>query len=118
MVKLIFKETGFEIDLSELEKLAAFKGKLFIPYENLIRIDDFVGDIHLQARLGGTSLGQDEYDYGRFQTTEGYGFYVMKHKENAFVIYLRDNTYNFLVLEVDDKEEVIRELRSCIKSWK
>ena len=114
MVKLLFKEDGFEVDLTGLEKFSALKGKLFIPYSNLSSVDESVGDIHIRTRLGGTSLGEEGYNYGRFQTTEGYGFYAMKSKEKAFVIHLVNNEYNFIALEVEDKEEAIKELRSHI----
>jgi hypothetical protein len=38
----------------------------------------------------------------------------MKNKEKVFVIHLVNNIYNFIALEVEDKEEAIKELRSHI----
>lgn len=111
MVKVNFQETGFEIDLEGIEKMEAFKSKLFVPYDHLTGVDDDANDIRIGLKLVGTSLGQNHYDYGRFETSEGYGFYAMKNKSNAFAIHLMNDKYSVIVLDVENKEDVIEQLR-------
>lgn len=115
MVSVEFKEDGMEIDLHGLEKLAAMKEKLFVPYENITAVDDSVGDLRITWKVAGSGFGQN-YDYGRFETNEGYGFYVMRKRDDAFVIHLANFKYRFIVLDLDNRQEVIDELRSHIVS--
>ncbi|MCL4411024.1 hypothetical protein M1452_00585 [Candidatus Marsarchaeota archaeon] len=107
MVKLNFKDNGIEIDLEGIEKILAIKNRLFIPYEHIINVDSNAEKVKAYLRVGGTALGHRHYDYGRFLTNEGKGFYVMKDKSKAFAIHLKDEPYNVIVLELDDNTSII-----------
>lgn len=116
MVKVVFDVNGFNVELQGGEIFAAFKEKLFIPYEHIAKIDDNADELRIVMKVAGASLGQNTYDFGRFETNEGYGFYAMRRKEDAFAIHLTDERYKVLVLDVDDKEGTINELRSHMTS--
>lgn len=113
MVTVEFRDDELEIDLHGIEKFEAFKSKILVPYKNIVSVDDTVGDLRVGFKLGGTGLGQN-YDYGRFETSEGYGFYAMRKRSEAFVIHLNDFAYKVIVLDLDNRQEVIDEIRSRI----
>ncbi len=118
MVSVDFQDEGMEIDLHGVEKLEAMKRKLFVPYANIESVDDTVEDLRVGWKVAGTGLGQN-YDFGRFETNEGYGFFVMRSRADAFVIHLHDFAYKVIVLDLDNRQEVIDEIRSRIEgsSW-
>ncbi|MCL5122829.1 MAG: hypothetical protein M1279_02575 [Candidatus Marsarchaeota archaeon] len=118
MVKLEFKDSGIEIDLEGIEKILAIKNRLFIPYGHIINVDDNAEKVKAYLRVGGTALGHRHYDYGRFITNEGKGFYVMKDKDKAFAIHLRDEPYNVIVLELDDNASMISQINKEITKHK
>lgn len=118
MVKLNFKDSGIEIDLEGIEKILAIKNRLFIPYGHIINVDDNAEKVKAYLRVGGTALGHRHYDYGRFITNEGKGFYVMKDKDKAFAIHLRDEPYNVIVLELDDNASMISKINKEITKHK
>ena len=107
MVKLNLKDNGMEIDLEGIEKVLAIKNRLFIPYEHITSVDDNAEKVKAYLRVGGTALGRRHYDYGRFLTNEGKGFYIVKDKDKAFAIHLKDEPYNVIVIELDDNASAI-----------
>ncbi len=116
MAKLNFTDTGIEIDLQGIEKFLAIKSKLSIPYNHIVNVEENAESVKAYLRIGGTALGHRHYDYGRFLTNDGKGFYVMKHKDRAFAIHLKDDTYNVIVLELNDNAAVIKEINKRLKS--
>ncbi|MGC8694341.1 MAG: hypothetical protein ACP5RI_01850 [Candidatus Micrarchaeia archaeon] len=115
MVTLDFKDTGIEINLKGIEKILAIKNRLFIPYEHIIKVDENAENIKAYLRVGGTALGPRHYDYGRFMTNEGLGFYIIKNKDNAFAIYLKDEKYKVIVLELDDNITAINKIKEKLQ---
>lgn len=113
MVTVDFQAEGFEIDLHGVEKVEAIKSKLFVPYANVDSVEEEVGDLRVGWKVAGAGLGQN-YDVGRFETNEGYGFFVMRKRSESFVIHLKDFKYSVIVLDLDNKEEVIEQIRSHI----
>ncbi|MCL5433539.1 MAG: hypothetical protein M1538_00990 [Candidatus Marsarchaeota archaeon] len=118
MVKLNFKDNDIEIDLEGIEKILAIKKRLIIPYNHIISVDDDAEKVKAYLRVGGTALGHRHYDYGRFITNEGLGFYIMKNKDRAFAIHLKDEKYNVIVLELDDNASIISQINKKIKKVK
>lgn len=116
MVRIVFNEDNFEVDMEGMEKFEALKRKLVIPYSHLDRVDDNAAEIVTGFRLMGTGVTRTDYDFGRFNTNEGMGFYVMKHKDKAFAIHLKDDDYSVLVLQLENNAEAIDELRKRMHS--
>lgn len=113
MVTVDFKDDGLEIDLHGIEKLEAVKSRVFVPYANIDSVDDSVGDLRVGFKVAGAGLGQN-WDFGRFETSDGYGFFAMRNRSEAFVIHLSNFAYKIIVLDLDNREEVIGEIKSRI----
>ncbi|EFD92870.1 MAG: hypothetical protein BJBARM5_0375 [Candidatus Parvarchaeum acidophilus ARMAN-5] len=114
MVEIKFNDDSFEIDLHGLEELGAMKRKLVIPYANIDEVDENAEKVQRYLKVAGASLGVNNNLYGRFTTNYGLGFFVVKNRENAFAMHLKNETYKVVVLEVADKNEVIKTLKSHI----
>ena len=112
MVKIQFLEDEFEIDLEEIEILETVKRKLKIPYSCINRVDDTAGDVYGGFKLIGTRVTQNMYDFGRFTTKEGEGFFAYRKRENAFAIHLVNNKYKIIIIETENREQAIDELRA------
>ncbi len=112
MVRIQFLEDEFEIDLEGIEKFEAVKRELRIPYSCISRVDDTAGDVYGGLRLMGTRLTQNMYDFGRFTTKEGEGFFAFRKRENAFAIHLINNKYGIIIIETENREQAIEELRA------
>lgn len=112
MVKIQFLETEFELDMEGLEEFEAFKKKLRIPYTSIKNVEDTAGDVFGKFKIMGTRLTQNSHDYGSFTTDEGEGFFAYKTRENAFAIHLTNNQYGIIIIELENREQVIDELRS------
>lgn len=102
-----------EIDLQGIEKLETMQRKIFVPYENIDSVDDSADAIKVGWKVAGAGFGQN-YDYGRFRTNEGYGFFAMKNKHDSFVIHLKDFKFNVIILDLQNRQEVIDEIRHRI----
>lgn len=103
------------MDLEGIEKVEALKGRLFIPYSHVRSIDDSADGLIATLRLGGTSLGPGGLHYGRFETSEGYGFLAFREKDRAFVVHLSDDRYSVLALEPEDRDGALAGLRSRLR---
>lgn len=114
MVELKFNDDSVEIDLQGAEEFLAVKRKLIIPYANIEKVDDNADQVQRYMKIVGSAFGVDNHLYGRFTTNDGMGFFVMKRKENAFAIHLRNENYKVIVIELADNSEAIRTLRSHI----
>ena len=114
MVKIQFLENEFEIDLEGIEKFEAVKSKLLIPYSCISRVEDTAGEVYGGFRLMGTRVTQNKYDFGRFTTKEGEGFFAYRKRENAFAIHLVNNKYGIIIVETENREQAIDELRARI----
>ncbi len=88
MVSVVFQDEGFEIDLHGIEKVEALKSRLFVPYSCVESVEEDVGDLKVGWKIAGAGLGQN-YDVGRFETSEGYGFFVMRNRSESFAIHLK-----------------------------
>lgn len=114
MVEIRFNDDSAEIDLHGAEEFLAVKKQLVIPYTNIETVDDNADEVHRYMKVLGSAFGVDNHLYGRFTTNDGLGFFVLKKEENAFAIHLRNESYKVIVIEVADKDEAIRTLRSHI----
>ena len=112
MVKIQFLEDEFELDMEGVEELEAVKKKLRIPYSSIRRVDDTAGDVFGRFKIIGTRLTQNSHDFGRFTTDEGEGFFAYRMRENAFAIHLANNRYGIIIVELENREQAINELRS------
>jgi hypothetical protein len=110
MPKVYFTDDGIEIDMEGIEKLLAIKGRLSIPYSHITGVDENAERVRAYLRVGGTALGPRHYDYGRFLTNQGPGFYALKNLDKAFAIHTRDEKYSVIVLELEDNDSVIEEI--------
>lgn len=115
MAKLNFTDTGIEIDLEGIEKFLTIKSKLSIPYNHIVNVEENAENVKAYLRVGGTALGHRHYDYGRFITNEGKGFYVMKDKNKAFAIHLKNDAYSVIVLELEDNFTAIKEINKRLE---
>lgn len=112
MVKIQFLEDEFEIDMEGIEEFEAIKRKLLIPYSCIQRVDDTAEDVYGNFKIIGTRVTQNMYDFGRFTTKEGEGFFAYRKRENAFAIHLVNNKYGVIVIELENREQAIDELRA------
>ncbi len=115
MVTLNFKSSGIEIDLEGLEKIAAMKGKLFIPYDHITNVEENADSVKRYLKAGGTALGYSHDLFGRFTTNDGLGFFVVRDMKKAFAIHLTDEAYKVIVLQLHDNANAVAELRKRIK---
>lgn len=114
MVEITFTDDSVEFDLHGAEEFLAIKKRLVIPYANIEKVDDNADQVQRYLKVAGSAFGVDNHLYGRFTTNDGLGFFVLKKKENAFAIHLKNESYKVIVIEVADKDEAIRTLRSHI----
>lgn len=114
MVEITFNDDSAEIDLHGAEEFLAIKKRLVIPYANIEKVDDNADQVKRYLKVAGSAFGVDNHLYGRFTTNDGLGFFVVRKKENAFAIHLRNEDFKVIVLEVGDNSEAIRTLRSHI----
>ena len=97
---------------ADVEEFEAFKKKLRIPYTSIKNVEDTAGDVFGKFKIMGTRLTQNSHDYGSFTTDEGEGFFAYKTRENAFAIHLTNHQYGIIIIELENREQVINELRS------
>lgn len=114
MVEIKFNTDTVEFDLQGAEEFLAIKKRLVIAYANIEKVEDNADQVQRYLKVGGSAFGVNNHLYGRFTTNDGMGFFVLKKKENAFAIHLRNETYKVIVIELANNDEAIRTLRSHI----
>lgn len=113
MVKAELGKEYVTFRLEGAQKLLAFKRSVRIP---LKKIDDVstetVKPLWLAGKIG-THM-PPIFWAGTFWTMGGKTFYYIRDRSKCITLRLKDHEYKKVVMEVDDKESVARELRKLI----
>ncbi len=112
-MKIELTEDKLIVKFDVLEEIAVIKRELEIPISSILDIKPFKeADVFLTWRVEGASIA--DIDYGRFETSKGWGFVATKNLEKSTVLFLKDFHYDLVILELDEK--TIEELKRRISS--
>ncbi len=101
------------ITLDTREKLLALKHKVSIPIKNIVSVSTERAKPSWLSIKMGTHIPKGLMA-GTFWTRRGKTFYYVRDFSKCITLHLKDHEYSKVVVEVDDKEAVAKELRKDI----
>ena len=101
------------ITLDTKEKLMAIKRTISIPKENIVSVStEKVKPLWFSIKMG-THVPKG-FMAGTFWTRKSKAFYYVRDFTKCVTLHLKDHEYSKVVIEVDDKEAVAKELRKAL----
>jgi hypothetical protein len=101
------------ITLDSKEKFLALKRTVSIPKENIVSVSTEKAKPSWLSIKMGTHVPKG-FMAGTFWTRKGKAFYYVKDFTKCVTLNLQDHEYSKVVIEVDDKEAVARELKQAL----
>lgn len=119
MAKVITKEKKLHIQIKGIRKFWALKRKISVPLKHVLEVrlnpDVFKNPPRiLEKRLGTNFYGV--YMGGRFKQRGERVFWDVRKPENAIVIRLKNEYFKRLVIDVDNPEDTVREIKKYLES--
>lgn len=119
MAKIDIKDNKLVITIEGARKLWALKSQLSIPLDNVIKVT-VDSEIWSHApRLGQKRVGTDLYGFyfaGTFVQQGNKVFYDLKKKEDAVVITLKDEKFDYLVVGVENSNETTQLIEKSLNN--
>jgi hypothetical protein len=118
MVDLVVSDGKLQVSVRGVDKLWALKSSLDIPLEHItgVRMDPTVAKGWWHGlRFSGTNL-PGVITAGTYYTRHEKAFWDVHNPDRAIVIELRDESYDRLVVEVDDPESAVALIGSMASS--
>jgi hypothetical protein len=113
MVKLQLGKEYVTFKLEGAQKFLALKSSVRIPLKNIQSIStETVQPLWLAGKIG--THVPPIFWAGTFWTMGGKTFYYVRDRSKCITLRLKDHEYRKVVMEVDDKESVARDLRKLI----
>jgi hypothetical protein len=116
VVNLSIKEGKLMLQLRGADKLWAFKSSLEIPLAHIVAVradPETARGWHHGIRMPGTNV-PGVITAGTFYQDGKRVFWDVHNPEKAIVIDLHDERYNELVVEVDDPEQVVKQIQNAL----
>ena len=101
------------ITLDSKEKFLALKRTVSIPKENIVSVSTEKAKPSWLSIKMGTHVPKG-FMAGTFWTRKGKAFYYVKDFTKCVTLNLKDHEYSKVVVEVDDKQAVARELKQAL----
>lgn len=101
------------ITLDTKEKLMALKRTISIPKENIVSVSTERAKPSWLSIKMGTHVPRG-FMAGTFWTRKGKAFYYVRDFSKCVTLNLQNHEYSKVVIEVDDKEAVARELKQAL----
>jgi hypothetical protein len=101
------------ITLDTKEKLMALKRTISIPKENIVSVSTERAKPSWLSIKMRTHIPRG-FMAGTFWTRKGKAFYYVRDFAKCVTLNLQDHEYSKVVIEVDDKEAVARELKQAL----
>jgi hypothetical protein len=104
-------------ELHGIDEILSIKRTIKVPLEHVSSVSTEHVNLkpRLQMRLVGARIPTIVKD-GRFLTSEGMMFFEMHNPDKCIIVNLNHERYKKIVFEVDDKEEVAKQINQAIKS--
>jgi len=119
MAEIHIKQDNLIIKIEGMRKLWALKSQLSIPLDNIVKVTVDPGIWENTPKLGEKRIGTDLYGFyfaGTFMQQGNKIFYDLKRKEDAVVITLKDEDFDFLIVGVKDSNETIQLIEESLNS--
>lgn len=113
MVKIGVGNDKVIITLDAKEKLLAIRRKITIPKKNITSISTERAKPSWLAFKMGTHVPRG-FMAGTFWTRKGKAFYYVNDFSKCITLNLKDYEYSKVVIQVDDKEAVAKELKKML----
>jgi len=111
--KLEIKDGKIKVEFEGLEKLEAIKNKLEFNLSNVVSVSTEDKKWIQGLRVGGTAL-PGVIKEGRYLLKDGKkAFFAMKNKDKCITIEFKNEAYDYLVIEVDNKEEIAKQIKEA-----
>jgi hypothetical protein len=110
-------QTELIVTVQGLDKLLALKHNLRIPLAHIIGVErayDAVRE-YPGARMGGLSV--PGLTAGTYAAGDGLAFWLVDGRNEAIAIYLRDDRYCKLIIDVEDPNDAIGRIIRALKSY-
>lgn len=115
MVQIQIADEEVTFNVKGLHKLWALKSAIAIPKEHLVDVRPYDNELD---KLSGMRAPGTYIPYlisaGSFITSEGWIFCDYSRKENVITVFLRDEHYKMLIIEVEDPVEAMGALKNAM----
>lgn len=114
-VSLEISQGNLEVHVRGIHKLLAFKGSLSIPLAHIsaVQLAPEIPRSEVGLKLLGTGI-PGLVRAGTFNGKDGLAFWDVHDHSKAIKIDLHDEKYAYLVIEVDDPEASLAQLRQAL----
>ncbi|SRR5579875_846714 len=104
--------------LHGIDRILAIKSSLKVPVEHIIDVSTERADWQAfkQLKLAGSNIPGVVKDGRYYSPKDGWLFYEMHDPDKCVTVTLKDEKYNRIIFEVQDKEESANKLRKLIQS--
>ncbi|HEU16411.1 MAG TPA: hypothetical protein ENO38_01910 [Nitrososphaeria archaeon] len=102
------------VEFEGLEVVEAIKRRLEFSLENITSVSTEPHGWWEGLRMGGTGL-PGAIKEGRYVVNGKRVFFAMRHPERCVTVEFKDEPYDAIVVEVNDKEAVARELSRYVR---
>ena len=113
MVKIAVDRNDVLITLDTKEKLLAVRRKISIPKKNIVSVSTEKAKPSWLSFKMGTHVPRG-FMAGTFWTRKGKAFYYVRDFTKCVTLHLKDHEYSKVVIEVEDKEAVAKELEKSL----
>ena len=103
------------VEFEGLEGLEAIKRRLEFSVSDIVSVTTGPHPWIEGVRIGGTGL-PGVIKEGRYVIDNRKVFFAMRHADKCVTVEFRNEDYDGIVIEVDDKEKVAEEIRNAAKT--
>ncbi len=102
------------VEFEGLEEFAAIKRRLEFSVDNIVSVTTENHPWVEGIRVGGVGI-PGVIKEGRYIVNGKKVFFAMRHPDKCVTVEFKNEEYDVIVIEVDDKEKVAEEIRSYIQ---
>jgi hypothetical protein len=113
MVRIGVGKDDVIITLDAKEKFLAMKRRVAIPKEGIVSVSTERAKPSWISFKMGTHFPRG-FMAGTFWTRKGKSFYYVRDFAQCVTLHLKNHEYSRVVIEVDDKEQVAKELKEAL----
>jgi hypothetical protein len=114
MVKIGVGKNDVVITLDAKEKFLAMKRRVAIPKWNIVSVSTERAKPSWLSFKMGTHFFPKGFMAGTFWTRKGKAFYYVGDFSKCVTLHLKNHEYSKVVIQVDDKEQVAKELKEAL----
>jgi len=117
MARLLISREGLHLSLSGWEQLGAIHADIRVPFSHIIKAEIAEKPWRILRGIPAPGLGiRRSIRLGTMRAKKKKDFCAIYQNRNAVVVYLRDETFDRLIVSCDESEKIVRRVNKNIQT--